>query len=65
MTFGYSPILFCSPEYADPFHPGPEGTGFLTSLFNCMQEHCIQKAGKDKMEAKRRFPWHIQHRLWG
>ena len=65
MTFGYSPILFCTPEYADPFCPGREGTGFLTSLFNCIQEHCIQKTAKDRMGAKRRFPWSIQHRLWG
>ena len=65
MTLGCSPVLFCTPEYADPFHPGPEGAGFLTSLFNCIQEHCIQKTAKDRMGAKRRFPWSIQHRLWG
>lgn len=65
MTFGYSPILFCTPEYADPFCPGREGTGFLTSLFNCIQDHCTQEPEKSKMRAKRRFPWHIQHRLWG
>ena len=65
MTFGYSPILFCTPEYADPFSPGREGTGFLTSLFNCIQDHCTQEPEKSKMRAKRRFPWHIQHRLWG
>lgn len=65
MTLGCSPVLFCTPEYADPFHLGPEGAGFLTSLFNCIQEHCIQKTAKDRMGAKRRFPWSIQHRLWG
>ncbi len=65
MTLGYSPFLFCIPEFADPFHPGSEGTGFLMSLFKCIQNNCIQKTEQKSIGAKRRFPWHIQHRLWG
>ncbi len=65
MALGYSPILFCTPEYADPFHPGSEGTDFLNALLNCIQENCIQKTDQRPYGVKRRFPWHIRHRLWG
>ena len=65
MTLGCSPVLFCTPEYADPFHPGPEGAGFLTSLFNCIRDALYQTKQAKIGWGKRRFPWSIQHRLWG
>ena len=65
MALGYDPILFCAPEYADPFCPGPEGAGFLNSLLKCIQDNCIQKTSFIAGKEKRRFLWRIQHRLQG